>query len=106
MISLWLVAVHRSCTMINCYHAMCHFCTNLLWQMKFIFYNVFFFFLFFFFLFTAAPAASGSAWARGSIRTVAEATTATATLDLSRTCDLRCNLWQRRILNPLSETRD
>ena len=33
-------------------------------------------------------------------------TTATAVLDLSCICDLRCNLWQRQKLNPLSEARD
>ena len=30
-------------------------------------------------------------------------TTATATLDLSSVCDLRCSLWQCWILNPLTE---
>ncbi|XP_020929048.1 bridging integrator 3 isoform X3 [Sus scrofa] len=33
-------------------------------------------------------------------------TTATATGDLSRTCDLRCSSGQRQILKPLSEARD
>ena len=33
-------------------------------------------------------------------------TTATATLDLSRACDLYPSSWQRWILNPLSEARD
>ena len=33
-------------------------------------------------------------------------TTTTATLDLSRGCDLYHGSWQRWILNPLSETRD
>ena len=33
-------------------------------------------------------------------------TTATAMLDLSLICDLHHNLWQHRILNPLSEARD
>ena len=32
--------------------------------------------------------------------------TATATQDLSRICNLRSSLWQRQILNPLSEARD
>ena len=32
--------------------------------------------------------------------------TATATLDLSYICDLRHSLWQRWILNLLSEARD
>ena len=32
-------------------------------------------------------------------------TTATATLDLSCTCDLHCSLWQCKILNPLGEAR-
>ena len=31
--------------------------------------------------------------------------TATATQDLSYICDLHCSLWQRWVLNPLSETR-
>ena len=33
-------------------------------------------------------------------------TTATATLDLSRLCDLHCSSQQCRILNPLNEARD
>ena len=33
-------------------------------------------------------------------------TTATATRDLSRTCDLHHSSWQRQILNPLSKARD
>ena len=33
-------------------------------------------------------------------------TTATATPDPSHIHDLHCSLWQRRILNPLSEARD
>ena len=33
-------------------------------------------------------------------------TTATATPDLSLTCDLSRNLYQRQILNPLSKARD
>ena len=33
-------------------------------------------------------------------------TTATATPDLSRICDLHYSLWQRQILNPLSEARN
>ena len=32
--------------------------------------------------------------------------TAAATLDPSFICNLRCSLWQRQILNPLSETGD
>ena len=32
--------------------------------------------------------------------------TATATPDLSSFCELHCSLWQRWILNPLSEARD
>jgi len=31
--------------------------------------------------------------------------TAMATPDPSHICNLRCNLWQRRILNPLIEAR-
>ena len=31
---------------------------------------------------------------------------ATATLDMSLVCDLHHSLWQRQILNPLSEVRD
>ena len=33
-------------------------------------------------------------------------TTATATPDLSHICKLHCSLWQRCILNPLSEAGD
>ena len=33
-------------------------------------------------------------------------TTATATRDPSRVCDLHHSSWQQRILNPLSEARD
>ena len=33
-------------------------------------------------------------------------TTATATLDPRQICDLQHRLWQRGILNPLSEARD
>ena len=33
-------------------------------------------------------------------------TTATATQDLSRICDLHHSSWQRQILNPLSQARD
>ena len=33
-------------------------------------------------------------------------TTATATLNPGRICDLHCSLWQCWILNPLSEARD
>ena len=33
-------------------------------------------------------------------------TTATATRDPSRVCDLHRSSWQRRILNPLSKARD
>ena len=33
-------------------------------------------------------------------------TIAIATPDLSHICNLRCSLWQRQILNPLSEARD
>ena len=33
-------------------------------------------------------------------------TTATATPDLSRICDLHHSSWQCRILNPVSEARD
>ena len=32
--------------------------------------------------------------------------TATASLDPSHVCDLHHSLWQRQILNPLSEARD
>ena len=33
-------------------------------------------------------------------------TTATATSDLSRICNLCCSLWQRQVLNPLTKARD
>ena len=49
----------------------------------------------FFFFSGAAPKAHGSSY-----------TTATATQDPSRVCDLYHSLRQRQILNPLSKTRD
>ena len=64
------------------------------------------FFFFFFLLFRAAPAAYGSAQARGQIGQLLAYATATATRDLSRVCDLYPSSWQHRILNPLSEARD
>ena len=46
-------------------------------------------------------------WLAARIRAAAEAyTTATATLDLrSHICDLCHSLWQRQVINPLSESR-
>ena len=52
----------------------------------------------------AAPKAYGSSQARGLNGAVA--TTATATQDLRRVCDLHHSSRQRQILNPLSEARD
>ena len=53
------------------------------------------------------PAAYGISWARGRIRDAVGAfTTATATPDLNHFFDLRPNLWQHQILNPLSQSRD
>ena len=53
----------------------------------------------------ATPVEYGSSWARGQIAAAAEVT-ATAAPDLSHISDLRCSLWQHRILNPLSKTQD
>ena len=62
---------------------------------------------FFFFLFIAAPAAHGSSWSRGQIRTAVEDnTTATATGDLSCICDLSFSLRQCWLHNPVSEAKD
>ena len=62
---------------------------------------------FFFFLFMATPAAYGSSWAReGNKLQLPVYATATATLDPSCICDLRCSQRQHQILNPLSEARD
>ena len=49
----------------------------------------------FFFFFTVTPAAYGSSWSRGWIRTAAEAcATVMAMLDMSHICDLWCSLGQ------------
>ena len=57
--------------------------------------------------FLAAPAVYGNSWARGWTGSAAEVcAAATATLDLSRICDLHHSLWQRRIFNPLMEAKD
>ena len=67
------------------------------------FFSKFFFFAFF----RAAPSAYGSSQARGQIVLQLLAyTTATAIPDRSYICDLYHSLWQRWILNPLSEARD
>ena len=61
------------------------------------------------FFFKAVPAAYGHSQARGQIGAVHQIgayTTATATLDLSRICDLCHSLQQRGILNPPSEASD
>ena len=69
-----------------------------------VFFVFFFFFLFFF---KVTLVANGSSWARGQIRAAAKAyTTATATLDPSRTCNLRCTLQQLQIFLLLSEAWD
>ena len=61
----------------------------------------------FIFIFTATPVVSGSSQARCRIGATAGAyATATVTLDLSSICNLCHNLWQRWILDPLSEARD
>ena len=56
----------------------------------------------------ATPVASGSFQGLGvkSELQLPACTTATATLDLSRICNLCCNLRQRQILDPLSKARD
>ena len=60
-----------------------------------------------FFLFTATPTAYGTPWARIQIRVaVAVYTTAKATRDPRRICNLCHSLWQCQILNPLSKARD
>ena len=62
-----------------------------------------------FFFFKAVPAAYGHSQARGQIGAVHQIgayTTATATLDLSRICDLCHSPQQRGILNPPSEASD
>ena len=62
---------------------------------------------YFFFSFLAVPVAYGRSWARGQIGAAAVAyATAKATSDPSRFQDLCHSLWQRGILNPLSEVRD
>ena len=70
--------------------------------------NWFLYLFFFFFHFRDAPVAYGSSQARGQIGTAAARlyTTATATPDSSRICDLCCSLQQRWILNPLIKPRD
>ena len=63
--------------------------------------------IFFFFLFRAIPVAHGSSWAGVILELQLLAyTTATATRDPSRICDLHHSLQQGQILNPLSEARD
>ena len=68
---------------------------------------VFNFLSFLFFLFTTAPAAHGSSrpGVESELQLPAYAT-ATAIPDLSLICNLHRSLWQCRILNPLSESRD
>ena len=51
--------------------------------------------------------AYGGSQARGLIGAIATSyTTATATQDPSRICDLHHSSWQHWILNPLNEARD
>ena len=51
--------------------------------------------------------AYGSSQARGHIKAAAVAfATTMATLDLRHICEVHCNLWQHKILNPLSQVRD
>ena len=62
------------------------------------------FVLFCLFVFIATPVAYGRSQAKYRIRGAAEVySTATATLDLCCLCNLRLNLWQCWILNPLSK---
>ena len=69
----------------------------------FLFLLVFFFFL----LCRAAPLAYGGSQARGRIRaTAASLHQSHGNARTSRVCDLHHSSPQRRILNPLSETRD
>ena len=71
------------------------------------FTRIFFFFFFVFFL--AAPAAYGSYQARGLIGAAAPSlchSQGIATPDLRLVWELHHSPWQRRILNPLSETRE
>ena len=68
----------------------------------------FFFFFFFFFFFLGLHLRHMEVPRLGvelELRLLAY-TAATATWDLSHTCDLPHNSWQRRVLNPLSEVRD
>ena len=52
------------------------------------------------------PVAYGSSWTRGQMGAAVEAyVRATATLHLSSIYELYCNVQQRQIFNPLSETR-
>ena len=65
------------------------------------------FFNFSFFFRAAGGACYGSSQARGQIGAVAVAyTTAAATQDLSRICDLHRSSRQLQVLDPLSEARD
>ena len=64
-------------------------------------------FFVFFCLFRATATAHGGSQARGPIRVVAAAyTTAIATWDPSRVCNLHQSSRQHRTLNPLSKARD
>ena len=79
------------------------------WILWFFFIDVFvcLFIYVLFCLFGAAPTAYEGSRARGRIGAVAPAcTTATATWDPSRVCDLQPSSRQRQILNPLSKARD
>ena len=63
--------------------------------------------IFFSFLFRAVPVACGGSQAGGCIRTAAAGLHHSHS-NAGPSCiwDLRCSLWQRRILNPLSKARD
>ena len=69
--------------------------------------SVFLFVCFVFFLSRATPEVNGSSQlgVETGLQLLVYAT-ATATPDPSHICHLHCSLWQRLILNPLSEARD
>ena len=62
-------------------------------------------FLFLFLVFRAAPMEVPRLGVESELQLPAY-TTATATADPSRVCDIRHSLWQHLILNPLNKARD
>ena len=83
------------------------------WMVRKSFFFFFFFFSFFFFFFLALVFIGPHPWHMEVLRLGVKLelqllayTTATATPDLSRVCDLHHSSWQHQILNPLSKARD